>query len=174
MQQDTALLVIDVQLGFFESDPPVYRAADLLGNIRSLINKARHSQVPIIFIEHVSDPEIDGPIHPQIAPNSRDIVVSKQTPDAFHETHLQQILDRRGIRNVIIAGLQTEFCINATCRRAHELGYNVILISDAHSTYDAPSQTALEIITAHNGALAQIVTLRPAHAIKFPRVAKAS
>lgn len=174
MLQDTALLVIDVQLGFFESHPPVYLADNVLQNIRSLINKARHSHTPVIFIQHVSSPEIDGPIHPQIAPSAHDIVVSKLTPDAFHETNLQQILKSRRIRHLMIAGLQTEFCINATCRRAHQLGYGVTLIEDAHSTYDSPAQTAQELIAVHNEALSHFVVTQPTRATRFNRVAQAS
>ena len=60
-------------------------------------------------------------------------MVQKQTPDAFHETNLHSELESRGIRKLVIAGLQTEYCIDTTCRRASSLGYDIILVENAHS-----------------------------------------
>lgn len=169
---DTALLVVDMQVGFFESNPPVDRAGDMLRNVKSLINRARRAQIPIIYIQHDSDPDYDGPIHPSIAPSERDTVILKYTPDSFHETTLQQELNWRGIRRLVIVGLQSEFCISATCRRAHVLGYEVILVEDAHSTFDNPPLTAQKIIAQQNETLREIVTLQTAKAVNFRKLVK--
>jgi nicotinamidase-related amidase len=55
--------------------------------------------------------------------------------------------------------MQTDFCINATTRRAVKFGYRVTLVSDAHSTFDAAEKTAAEIITEHNLALGKIAVI---------------
>jgi len=88
-----------------------------------------------------------------VAPVEGDVVVQKKTPDAFHETNLHHELESRGIKKLIIAGLQTEYCIDTTCRRAFILGYDAILVRDAHSTWDSPLLTAQQIIGHHNQVL---------------------
>jgi nicotinamidase-related amidase len=77
-------------------------------------------------------------------------VVEKKTPDAFHETNLHDELGSRGIRDLVVAGLQTEYCVDTTCRRAFSLGYNVVLVRDAHSTWDGAVLSAAQIIEHHN------------------------
>jgi len=80
-------------------------------------------------------------------------VVEKRTPDAFHETGLHDALESLNIKRLVIAGLQTEYCIDTTCRRTYTLGYDVTLVRDAHSTWDYPQLTAQEIIDHHNRVL---------------------
>ncbi len=49
-------------------------------------------------------------------PEERDVVIQKKTPDSFHETNLKQELDSKQINELIIAGIQTEFCVDTTCK----------------------------------------------------------
>jgi nicotinamidase-related amidase len=156
---DVALVVIDMQSGNFTSDP-VYKAADLLARTKNLIQKARVSKVPIIYVQNNGgrgDPDEYGTagwkIHPSIAPAEEDILIQKTTPDAFHKTNLSETLESRSIRNVVVAGLQTEYCVDTTCRRAFSLGYNVILVKDTHSTWDTPMLNAEQVINHHNSVL---------------------
>ena len=95
-------------------------------------------------------------------------MVQKPTPDSFHETNLHHQLGLRGIKKLIIGGLQTEYCIDTTCRRAVSLGYYVILVQDAHSTWDSPYFTAQQIIEHHNFVLGGwFATLNNESDIKF-------
>jgi nicotinamidase-related amidase len=80
-------------------------------------------------------------------------VIHKSTPDAFHETPLQHELAARRIKHLVVAGLQTEYCIDTTCRRAFSLGYHITLVEDAHSTWDSLPLTAQQIINHHNHVL---------------------
>lgn len=157
---DTALLIIDVQAGNFSEPNPVYKGNELLAKIRTLIAKARTAQIPIVYVQNnggSGDPDEYGTpgweIHPYIAPVEGDVVVQKKTPDAFHKTKLHRELESSRIKKLIIAGLQTEYCIDTSCRRAFTLGYDVILVSDAHSTWDSPLLTAQQIIKHHNQVL---------------------
>ena len=59
-----------------------------------------------------------------------------------------------GIERVIVAGLQTEFCIDTTCRAAMAPGLRVVLVSDGHTTFDTPDLSAAQIIAHHNRTLA--------------------
>lgn len=71
--------------------------------------------------------------------------------------------DPRTVRSLVITGAQSEHCVAATCRRAAELSYEVILASDGHSTWASKAQTAAEIIAHQNATLgAGLVSLRSA------------
>lgn len=169
-----ALLVIDMQLGNFESNP-VYMANKLLTKTKSLIQKARASHVPIIYIQNngrKGDPDEYGSngwkIHPTIAPIKGEFLIQKKTPDAFHETNLYEELKSRKITHIVIVGLQTEYCIDTTCRRAFSLGYNVTLVKDTHSTWGTPILSATQIIEHHNSVLSGFfVTLKDEKEIIF-------
>lgn len=130
---NTALLVIDMQLGNFQYPDPVYDREKLLSKVQCLIGKTRDEGVPIFYVQNKGsegDPdEIGTPgweIHPTIVPKEGDVVIEKETPDAFHKTTLHQKLKSKGIEKLVIAGLQTEYCIDTTCRRAYSLGYDVV------------------------------------------------
>jgi nicotinamidase-related amidase len=94
--------------------------------------------------------------------------IEKNHPDSFHKTSLQQELDARNIKQIVIAGIQSEVCIDATCRRAYSLGYEITLVKDGHSTYDSDFLSASQIIAHHNHVLGQwFVDVRKASEIKF-------
>ncbi|MGD2250546.1 MAG: cysteine hydrolase family protein [Candidatus Methanofastidiosia archaeon] len=156
----SALLIIDVQVGNFEGSEPVYNGKELLTRIHKLITIARTESVPIFYVQHCG-PEgaIDEPgthgwdIHPIITPGAGDSVIQKYHPDAFQDTNLQSELELKSITRLVITGIQTEYCIDTTCRRAYSLGYDVTLVKDAHSTWDTDILTAEQIIAYHNTVL---------------------
>jgi nicotinamidase-related amidase len=86
---------------------------------------------------------------------------------------LQEELERRGIKRLIIAGGMTEYCVDTTCRRATSLGYDVTRASDAHLTRDNGVLSAANIIAHHNlvpedfGAGNHLVSFRPTREIAF-------
>jgi nicotinamidase-related amidase len=172
---DTALLIIDMQAGNFSESNPIHTGNQLLAKVKNLITKGRSAQIPIIYVQNnggSGDPDEYGTpgwkIHDSITPDEGDVVIQKQTPDAFYRTHLHLELESRGIRKLIIAGLQTEYCIDTTCRRAFSLGYQVILVKDAHSTWDSPLLTAQQIINHHNTVLSGwFITLKKERDIDF-------
>ena len=157
---DTALLIIDMQACNFIGSDPVYRGDELLSTVKELITWARDKGLHIIFVKHCG-PEgaVDHPgapgfdIHPVVAPGENDIIVRKKHPDAFQDTNLESELESNNINHLIIAGIQTEYCVDTTCRRAYSLGYHVILVADGHSTWDTENLTAPQIIAHHNEVL---------------------
>lgn len=168
MSHTTALIVLDAQVNMFDEAFPVYGAPALLERISGLIAQAHASRIPIIYVQNaggLGDPDEPGTpgwhIHPQIAPTVGDVVIQKSTPDAFHETNLQGELKARGVSEVILAGMQTELCIAATCRRAADLGYEVTLVQDGHSTFDFKGQKAAEAIEHYNTELASCARVVP-------------
>ena len=164
MSGHVALIVIDMQLGVFKSPviPPVAGDKELLSQVTWLITKARDASVPIIFVQHNGGQghplERGTPgwdIHPDIAPSANDVVIDKDTPDSFYGTQLQNQLESQNIKTLVVCGIQTEFCVDTTCRRAFSLGYQVILAKNAHSTWDTDLLSASQIIAHHNSVLAE-------------------
>ena len=159
MRTDTALIIIDMQTALVDGLNPVYQLDTLLENISTLIIQAHATGTPIIYIQDNDVDEIGSPgwqIHPTIAPNAGDLVIRKPETDAFYGTTLQQELESRGLKHLIITGCKSEVCVDATCRKAIDLGYHVTLVSDAHSTTDNPVLKAPQIIDYHNYILQMI------------------
>ena len=156
MIRDTALLIIDVQVGILESER-AYRSGEVLERISSLLEQSRASDTAIIYVQHdgpEGDPlEVGSPgwqIHPAIAPAAGEPVVRKRACDSFFATTLQSELEERGIRHLVVTGAMTEYCVDTTCRRATSFGYDVTLVGDAHTTHDNDLLSAAQIILHHN------------------------
>ncbi|MEH7403765.1 MULTISPECIES: cysteine hydrolase family protein [Bacillaceae] len=171
----TALLIVDIQAGSFRETEPLFKGDELLKNVQLLISKARLTQTPIVYMKYN-----DGPgkpleqgtsgweIHSSITPLVKDIIIEKDYPDSFHMTNLHQELAARKIKRIVITGIQSEVCVDATCRRAYSLGYEVILVKDGHSTYNSKILPASQIIDHHNDILGQwFSVLKKADEIEF-------
>ncbi len=174
MANDTALLIIDAQVNMLTDPWPVSQPEAMLETIMGLYTKAIAAGMPVIFIRHDGgEGEIDAygsdgwQIHPELAPRHGEPIIDKRVPDAFEGTNLLDTLNERGIRHVIICGMQTDWCVNATSRRAAALGFDVTVVADAHSTCDSDTRAAAEIIAEHNRAFAEFATVKPAGALDF-------
>ncbi len=150
-----ALLVVDVQKAMFREQP--HHGEELIAGISRLIGIARENNVEIIYIRHngkkgsVMEPETDGwQIHDEIAPLPDEALFDKNFNSAFKETKLHRYLQTREVDTLIIAGLQTEYCIDTTCRVSFELGYRNIIPRGCNSTYDTDLIDAETIIRHHN------------------------
>ena len=160
MDDKTALVVIGTQRGMFETPgvPPVPDGERLLGNIGGLIERVREAGTTVIHIRHDGGPghplergARGWPIHPCVSPADGEPVVDRETPDSSLRTTLRDELDTRGTGRLILAGMQTEYCVDTACRRAFGLGYDdVTLTADARGTRDEETLIAAQIIAHHN------------------------
>lgn len=150
-----ALCIIDVQNAMVQGNNPVYRSNEVLHNIKELIERARKQSIPIIYVQHNEEGSefqrgLDSwEIVDLIKPQRDDFIVHKTYSDSFKETNLKEVLDQLRINELIIVGMQTDYCVNATSLRANELAYDVTIVSDAHSTFD-DERSAKEIIEEHH------------------------
>ena len=171
-----ALLVIDVQRGMF-ADPAAqpHDGETVVARIAALIAAARAAGVKVIHVQHDGGPgdvlarDAPGfPLRGEVAPLDGEPVVVKRFCSAFQETALTELLGAGAITSIAVCGLQTEYCIDTSCRSAFERGLAVTLISDAHTTFDSDSLTGAAIIRHHNATLgASFVSLRTADAVRF-------
>lgn len=170
MMAATALILVDLQTAAFGGHgiPPVHDPDLLVGNVGALLQAARTAALPIVHIQHCAAPGdafAEGapgwPIFPPVGPEGSEPVVRKRAGNAFEGTDLQARLQAMGARTLVVAGLQTEHCVAATCRGALRLGYAVQLAADGHSTWPDGARSAGEIMAAECAALeAEGVILR--------------
>ncbi|WP_413577728.1 isochorismatase family protein [Bdellovibrio sp. HCB290] len=166
MNLNTALLLVDVQAKMFAPFKPVHEADDYLEKFQKLLRLSRASGTPVIFVQNngqvgeADETRTEGwLLHPEIEIENGDLIVQKAQFEPFTGTELHSVLQKKGIHKLIIAGLQSETCIAATCRKANELGYGVTLVSDAHSTYGTDGKNAEDVINRINLDLKDLVSL---------------
>ena len=154
----TALVVIDMQAAMFAEEEKPYRGQEVLENILLLLNKARETNMPVVFVQHNDDGGFKKDtalwqVCPEIFPAPGEARVDKTTRDSFYQTELDGILRRLEIKTLIFCGMQTEYCVDTTCRRAYTLGYGAYLASDGHTTFDSKVLPASQIVAHHNHVL---------------------
>lgn len=143
----TALLVIDVQIGLDDPDLGPRNNPACEANVAALIDSWRAGGRPVVFVRHDSD-RADSPLRPgqpgndfkPVVRGQPDLLVSKRTNSAFlGDPDLHAWLQRHGITGVAIAGIQTNYCCEATARAASDLGYRTLFVLDATYTFDLPA-----------------------------------
>ncbi|MBV4457815.1 cysteine hydrolase [Pseudomonas sp. COR58] len=175
----TALLIIDVQRALCSGQYECYDIHRVIDTLNRLSARARQAGVPVVFIQHEEEGDLlaHGSDGWQLADGLEtapgDLYVRKTTPDSFYQTPLQKLIPKEDFDRLVIGGLQTDYCVNATVRQAHQLGYDVVLAADAHSTVDNGSMSAEDIIAEHNKDLAHLsgsvarIDVTPAAQITF-------
>ena len=147
---ETALLVIDVQRALFTRSNPVYLAYKLIETINALISRAHLYGVQTVYIQHnnasiLKKGTSGWQLHPDLSPPiSQDLSIQKAHGNAFVETLLQDYLEVRGIKNLLITGLVTEGCVRATSLGGLDIGYEVILVKGGHSNYNEDAEQVIE------------------------------
>ncbi|MEL7656015.1 MAG: cysteine hydrolase family protein [Bacillota bacterium] len=173
-----ALIIIDMQVMPFiwkeYGGKDLYRREVLLENVKGLIAKAREAEAPIYYIlytERGDSPRAEGQplwhVYPEVAPLETDHLIIKYNADSFHNTELDGMLKDSGIENVVLCGVQTEYCVDTTCRSSFTHGYHMELAADGHSTFDSNDLKAEQIIRHHNAVLSIFGEVKPSDQISF-------
>ncbi|MDX8342329.1 cysteine hydrolase family protein [Rossellomorea sp. YZS02] len=154
-----ALLVIDVQQELVEGnekEQAVFQKERLIETINGVIEKAKEADAHIVFIR---DKDVAGgtgegfQVHRDLVIPDHAEVFDKLATNSFYGTPLLSFLKDKEVEHVVIAGCQTEYCIDTAVRYATVSGFDVTLVADGHSTKDSPVLKAEQIIAHHNGAL---------------------
>ncbi|ACC71888.1 cysteine hydrolase family protein [Paraburkholderia phymatum] len=152
-----AIIVIDVQQMFFSGPSPAYRSEAVIDGINRLTSAARKANARVFFVQHESG--ASGPLARGSDPwqlpvalvrEPSDASIYKIVGDSFHETPLADQLGQSDIDSVLICGYASEFCVNATARRAELLGLRTTVVADLHTTQDKPHLTADKIVEHQN------------------------
>ena len=142
----TALLIIDIQNDYFENGTMTLVGSDKTSeNARLILEKFRKDSLPVIHIKHIATaptatfflPNTTGAdIHKNVLPLEQEKIIIKHTPNSFRGTELLDYLRNLGITDLVICGMMTHMCVDATTRAAKDFGFNCILIGDACATKD--------------------------------------
>jgi nicotinamidase-related amidase len=131
----SALLVIDVQVGVVGK---AYERDAKVANMSKAIENARAASIPVIWVQHSDEGLViesaDWEIVPELTPLEVDPKVRKIYRSSFEETNLEEILTELGVSHLYVCGAETNNCVRHTSHTALEKGYDVTLISDAHTT----------------------------------------
>ncbi len=129
----TALLVVDVQVGVVAENPG---AESVLPALAGLVDAARAAGRPVVWVQHDDEELVAGSDGWQVVPalGDRDeLHVRKQHRSAFGDTGLGTALRERGVDRVVLAGVQSAFCVDLAGKHALAEGFDVTLVGDAHA-----------------------------------------
>jgi nicotinamidase-related amidase len=134
---NTALLIVDMQVGVIAK---AHGRDAVIRNVATLVAKARLEDVPVIWVRHSDEQLIKGSdgwqIVPELRPGDTEPVIEKIYGDAFEDTGLKADLSRLEVGRLVVVGAQSDACIRSTIHGAFVRGYDVTLVSDAHTTED--------------------------------------
>lgn len=129
------LLIVDVQVGVMKD---AWEAPRIIGNVARAVERARAQEVPVIWVQHSDQHLPNGSAGwqwvPELTPAPGEPRVHKYFNSAFEDTELEDELARLGATRIVLAGAATNWCIRATAYGALERGYDLTLVSDAHTT----------------------------------------
>lgn len=140
-----ALIVIDLQNDYFEGgNMKLQNIEEALCQTNKLITFAREKEYKIFFVQHFANksaatffiPNTRGVELHKNLDIQNDIIIEKNYPNSFRDTNLKSELDKENINELLICGAMTHMCIDTTVRAGFDLGYEIVLASDACATKD--------------------------------------
>lgn len=150
METKQALLIIDIQNDYFEGGAnPLVGSFEASLNAQKVLNDFRKKSLTVIHIQHLSlrpgstffiPNTIGSEIHKNVAPLVNEKVIVKNYPNSFYDTELLEYLKTNGVTDLVICGMMTHMCVDATTRAAKDFGFNCTIISDACATKELEVQ----------------------------------
>ena len=141
---NTALVLVDIQKDYFPKGMmEVVGAVEASSAAKKLLNHFREKKLPVIHVQHISIrpgatfflPNTEGiNIHESVAPLPDEIIIKKNFPNSFRDTHLNEYIVSQEIKALVICGMMSHMCIDATVRAAFDKGYTCIVAHDACAT----------------------------------------
>lgn len=163
----TALILIDIQNDYFENGTMTLVGSEKASlNAHQILDRFRRDNMPIVHVQHIATrptatfflPNTKGvEIHNNVKPLTQEKVIVKHFPNSFLETELLVYLKSKNITDLVICGMMTHMCIDATTRAAKDFGFNITLIGDACATKDLEiNEQRVKAADVHNSFLAAL------------------
>ena len=172
----SALVIIDAQQGFLDGETAIPNARVVVDRIAALLAAARSAGVLIVHLQNngapgtIDEPETNGWfIHPRLTPEPDELVLHKTSDDGFEGTELEIILAHKQVTRIAVAGLLSEMCVSATVRSALKKGIEVVLVHDAHGTYNLDDIPSSVVSRVAEHALGDEIELAHAAEVAFNR-----
>lgn len=137
MAPTSALVVIDLQVGVLRG---CLHARDVVARTAAVVDRARASGVTVVWVQDHGSFTEGSPDWALAAPLERaanEPLIRKSYRDSFAGTDLAEVLSQIGAKRLVITGAQSDYCIRTTTQSAAARGFDVTLVSDAHTTTDA-------------------------------------
>ena len=160
-KKEMALIIIDVQQFYFpEGSSPLVNPEEASLNARKILHLFREKELPIVHVRHNARSGTE--IHPNVAPLAGEKIISKDEANSFNGTELLMYLRENNITSLVICGMMTHMCVEATTRAAYDLGFECTVIQDACTTKDLKYGDA--IVKAQDVHLSTLSTLSGTYA----------
>ena len=172
---ERALVIIDIQNDYFPGGKMELEGSEAAAaNAARALEGFRREQLPIVHVRHLSVrpgstffiPGTAGAeIHERVRPREAERVVEKNFPNSFRATDLDRVLKDAGAKELVVAGMMTHMCVDASVRQAADLGYKITLLGDACATraqsFGGESVPARQVhaafLAALNGFYAKVI-----------------
>ncbi len=162
-----ALLLIDIQKDYFPGGKMELVNPNAAAKAAyELLQCFREHGMYHVHIQHVSTRSdatffIPGDrgcdVHDSVAHFEGEPLVVKHFPNAFRETHLLEMLRAEGVERLVITGMMTHMCVDATARAAADLGFKIIVVDDACATRELTyGETVIPAEHVHKAFLAAL------------------
>ena len=161
------LVIVDIQKDYFPGGAhPLAGPEAAAASAARLLADFRAAGRPVFHVRHIWDeeeatfmrPGTDGvEIHESVAPLDGETVISKEHPNSFRETELELELREAGVDELVVCGMMTSMCVDATVRAAVDLGFDTTVAYDACATCDLDfGGTTIPAASAHAAFLAAL------------------
>jgi nicotinamidase-related amidase len=153
----TALLIVDIQNFYFPGEGPGLAKAEEASLIaKELLALFREQQQLVVHVRHQAKKGFE--IHPSVSPLSSEKVVTKQEVNSFYKTDLLEYLREKGVKRLVIIGMQTHMCLEAAVRAGHDFGFECVVVQDACATKDMKyGEKVVKAEDVHTTVLATLV-----------------
>lgn len=145
-----ALLIIDLQKGVCFDGETINHFSELITTVNLRIKRYREQNKMILFVQHCDEILVPHSetweIVDELDRKPNDFMIQKTHANSFYHTDLQEILQHKNITSLEICGAQTQYCIDATVKFAHGLGYQLTMLKNGSTTYDNDFLSAEETI----------------------------
>ncbi|MEM0911362.1 MAG: cysteine hydrolase family protein [Pseudomonadota bacterium] len=166
---DSALVIIDAQNTYLEGIMKLDGVDAAMEDCKVMLERFRAAGRPIYHIRHDAGPgspyDVSAPIGQIadiVAPIDGETVITKNYPNSFAQTELDDLLKEAGVKNLILVGFMSHMCVNSTARGAFTLGYQPTVVASATATRALPSKVTNQPVPAaqiHEAALAALSDL---------------
>lgn len=171
----TVLLLVDIQNDYFPGGAYEVPGSSAAATVAaSLLSKFRQQRDPVVHVRHIAEkpdstfflPNTPGAeLHAFVQPGPKEPVIIKHYPNSFRATNLLEVLRELGAKQLVITGMMTHMCIDATTRAACDLGFECTVVADAcaapgqtHDGVKVPAeQVQAAFLSALSGSYAQVV-----------------
>lgn len=153
----TALLIVDIQEFYFPSDerPGLVNVKEASLKAKEVLEIFRDKDAPVIHVRHKASKGFE--IHENVKPIAGEKVITKQEVNSFLGTDLLSYLQDNKINRLVIMGMQSNMCLEAAVRAAHDYGFECILIQDACAARDLKfGNKTVKAADVHAAALATL------------------